>query len=133
MASESAGRKVIIWPDADDPGAKYAAQVAEILAGHRCEVTVIDALALASLDPNGGDRAPVKGWDATDAIIDWPSPNELRTAAHGLAKAFKKGPEFVSWGDFTMGPKGLTTNQVKRRKGDDTPTGRESLWIIVAQ
>jgi uncharacterized protein (DUF927 family) len=35
--------------------------------------------------------------------------------------------EFVSWGDFTMGAKGLTTSEVKRGKNDDSPAGSE--WI----
>ncbi len=62
--SPLAGRKVVIWPDADEPGAKYAKQVAEILIEKSCDVALIDAEAVASLAPDGGNREPEKGWDA---------------------------------------------------------------------
>jgi hypothetical protein len=66
-----AGRRVLIWPDADPPGEKYALNVVTILQGLRCEVSIIDAVALVSLDPNGGQREPVRGWDAADAAAEW--------------------------------------------------------------
>jgi putative DNA primase/helicase len=34
-----AGRRVMIWPDADEPGAKYALKVAAILHGQGCDVS----------------------------------------------------------------------------------------------
>jgi hypothetical protein len=83
-----AGRQVLIWPDADEPGGKCADTVATILCGLRCSVSVIDALTLASLAPDGGHREPVEGWDAADAIAEWENLDALRKAAHGLAKHF---------------------------------------------
>jgi putative DNA primase/helicase len=53
-----AGRGAMIWPDADEPGAKYADTVAAILQALGCEVSVIEAAALASLAPEGGSREP---------------------------------------------------------------------------
>jgi putative DNA primase/helicase len=53
----------------------------------------------------------------------------LRKAAHGLAKAFEPGPEFVSWGDFTMDSGGLTT-EVTKGKGDNATA--ETVWISSA-
>ena len=43
------GRRVTIWPDADKPGAKFAAEVASILFWLGCDVSIIDAMALASV------------------------------------------------------------------------------------
>jgi hypothetical protein len=68
---------------------KYAEQVAGILVGLGCKVSIIDVPLLASIDPNGAQREPAKGWDAGDAISEWPDHNALRTAAHGLAKLFE--------------------------------------------
>ena len=84
-----AGRHVIIWPDNDEPGAKYALEVATILTGLGCEVAAIDAAALVAID--GGARGPncePIGWDAADAIAEWADTVALRNAAVRLAKPF---------------------------------------------
>jgi putative DNA primase/helicase len=85
------GRRVLIWPDADEPGSTYAAEVAAILHPLHCQVSIIDASALASVDPNGDQRGPAKGWDAADAIAEWENLSALRKAAYGLAKPFEPG------------------------------------------
>src|SRR2546428_28885 len=66
-----AGRRVLIWPDCDEPGAKYGRKVARIIHGLGCEVSVIDAVALAGMAPRGGTREPVKGFDAADMVAEW--------------------------------------------------------------
>ena len=111
-----AARRVLIWPDADGPGAKYAAEVALILHGLGCEVSIIDAAALASMTPDGGKREPEKGWDAADAVDEWRDVNALRKAAGELRKPYDAGPSFVSWGDFTMSAKGLTQESKGARR-----------------
>ncbi|MGI8567654.1 MAG: hypothetical protein ACR2KT_00445, partial [Methylocella sp.] len=83
------GRKVMIWADADEPGGKYAEQVAAILAARACEVSIFDAAALASMAPDGSKREPEKGWDAADALIQWRNLAALGKAAAGLAKPFE--------------------------------------------
>lgn len=56
------GRDVLIWPDADEPGLKAAATLAELLTGHTKRLRVIQ--------PNG--QPP--GWDIADAIAEgWDS------------------------------------------------------------
>jgi 5S rRNA maturation endonuclease (ribonuclease M5) len=92
-----AGRRVLIWQDADEPGEEYAGEVARILRALGCEVSLIDAEALASMVPYCGQREPVKGWDAANAAEEWRDLGALRKAAHELAKPFEAGPEFVSW------------------------------------
>lgn len=61
------GRKVLIWPDADDPGRQAASTIAELLAPHCPEVKL--------LDPTTDDPAGLpQGWDAADALAqgwDW--------------------------------------------------------------
>lgn len=49
------GRQCIIWPDADEPGAKYAGDVAARLRKLGCDVEFIDVSALNL--PNHGDCA----------------------------------------------------------------------------
>lgn len=48
------GRRCVIWPDADEPGRKYAAAVAKILKGCGCTVELIDVEALG-LSEKGAD------------------------------------------------------------------------------
>jgi putative DNA primase/helicase len=86
------GRRVLVWPDADEPGAKYAATVAGNLHGLGCEVSITDAMALASMGPDGGKREPEKGWDAADAITEWPDVGALRKAAVDLATPYVATP-----------------------------------------
>jgi hypothetical protein len=66
-----AGRDVLIWPDADDPGQGYAVKVAGLLAGVAASVRLVplpDAL-LSWVKP-GKDRPG--GWDLAD-----PAPEEV--------------------------------------------------------
>jgi uncharacterized protein (DUF927 family) len=122
-----AGRLVLIWPDNDATGQKYAEQVAHILAPLDCAVSIIDANALASLDANGGAREPVEKWDAADAAKEWMDLPALRKAAAKLAKPFDTGPAFVSYGPFEMSAnRGLT---VEVEKGHGETKSKENVWI----
>ena len=84
-----AGRWAVIWPDNDEPGAKYALEIAAILNGLGCEVTVIDAAALVAIDggARGPDFEPI-GWDAANAIAEWTDTAALRSTALGLASPY---------------------------------------------
>ncbi len=55
-------RSIIIFPDNDDGGRKYASSVAKVLSTQKCEVDLIDATALAL--PEKGD------------IVDWLDMNQ---------------------------------------------------------
>ncbi len=79
--SPLAGRTVLIWPDNDAPGAKYAENVAEILQTLGCTAQIIDAFKLASIAPGGGAREPTARWDCADALAAWPDKAALRRAA----------------------------------------------------
>jgi hypothetical protein len=120
-----AGRRVLVWPDNDEAGATYASQAAAILAEHGCDASIIDADALARIDPNGGAREPTKeGWDAADAVAERTDIEALRKAAIGLAKSFDPGPAYLSFPPYTMDADGLTIEKkVGRAKQAQT------LWV----
>jgi hypothetical protein len=102
-----AGRRVIVWPDNDEAGARYARLVAAILAVLECDVETIAAAALAAID--GGARTPQfdpKGWDAANAIAEWHDLEALRRAAAGLAEPFDPGPTYLSFWPYASNSKG---------------------------
>jgi putative DNA primase/helicase len=121
-----AGRRVLISPDNDEAGEKYALEVAAILAALECDVSIVDAAALAAIDPKGGKRTPMIGSDAADALADWPDLGALRKAAAGLAKPFDPGPAYLSFGPYTMDATGLVV-EIERGKGETKRT--ELAWI----
>jgi putative DNA primase/helicase len=121
-----AGRSILIWPDHDAAGEKYAREVATILTALDCSVAIIDAKALAAIDPAGGAREPRDKWDAADALAEWPDPAALRKRAAGLRKAFDPGPAFVSYGTYEMGPDGL---HVEVEKGRGEAKTKASEWV----
>lgn len=61
------GRTVTIWPDADDPGRKYAKAVTDKLCALGCSVRIVDVAALAL--PEKGD------------VVDWLKAHPGATAA----------------------------------------------------
>lgn len=72
------GRRVVLWPDADEPGRKAMARVAEILAVRGCEVKIANP-----------DAGAAKGWDVADAIAEgWTHEDCLAF----LARAERIGP-----------------------------------------
>jgi putative DNA primase/helicase len=84
-----AKRRVIVWPDSDEAGIGYAQEVAGRLAALGCDVSVIDAAKLAAIEPTGGSRSSPNGWDAADALAEWPDLDALRETALNLAARFE--------------------------------------------
>ena len=120
------GRSILIWPDHDAAGEKYAREVATTLAALGCSVAIVDARALAAIDPVGGAREPCDKWDAADAMAEWPDLAVLRKTAVGLRNAFDPGPAFVSYGAYEMTADGLHL-EVEKGRGD-TKT-KASEWV----
>ena len=120
-----AGHRVLVWPDNDEPGGKYARAVAAILAELDCDVSMIDAAALAAIDPRGSAREPAKGFDAADALGDWPDLGALRKAAAGHAKPFDPGQAYVSFPPYTMSADGL----VVEKSGGGREKQSQTVWI----
>ena len=117
-----AGRSVLIWPDHDAAGEKYAREVAGMLAALDCSISIVDAKALVSIDPRGGAREPIEKWDAADAAAEWSNRAAIRKAAWELRKPFDPGPAFVSYGAYEMGPDGLHVEVEKGRAENKTKT-----------
>ena len=119
-------RRVLLWPDNDAAGLKFATEVAATLAAIECEVSLIDAKALAAIDPQGGRRDSAEKWDAADAAAEWSDLAALRKAALGYAKPFNPGPRYLSHGAYTMAATGLEV-ETTRGRGDKSKTLRERV------
>ncbi|MEQ9209962.1 MAG: hypothetical protein RLN96_09005, partial [Pseudomonadales bacterium] len=67
-------RKVIIWPDADEAGLKYAFAIEGMLHGKAEDLSIIPILfgdnIPAHLRNDDNLYSPVTGWDAADAVDD---------------------------------------------------------------
>ncbi|MBB4196684.1 hypothetical protein CCR94_22020 [Rhodoblastus sphagnicola] len=124
-----AGRRVLIWPDNDEAGLKYAREVAAKLAALDCSIRIIDAAALAAIDPEGGAREAAAKWDAANAKAEWSDLGALRKTAFNLAAAYEPEPGFLSFGAFEMTAKGLTV-EVEKGKGENKTI--ETVWIASA-
>ena len=85
-----AGRKVLLWPDNDDPGKTWLNDLAAALLALGCEVSVVDVEALIAIDggARGGTHDPEK-WDAADAVVEWTDAAELLEAVRGHTGPFE--------------------------------------------
>lgn len=71
------GRKVLIWPDADEPGIVAGQEIAKILHSHCPEVKIIDSF-------NRND-----GWDAADAVKDGWTWEQFKAWAKSIVRVFE--------------------------------------------
>ena len=71
-----AGRSVMIWPDADEPGTAYAAQITKILRKGGAAVQI--------LTPPTGVAA---GWDAADAEAEGMTQSQVAVLIEGAASS----------------------------------------------
>lgn len=85
--SPLAGRRVLVWPDHDEPGAEYAAAVAEL--ARQAGAANVDVLDPARL----GDELP-KGWDAADALAEgWTAETLVERARQQSVEQSSERPE----------------------------------------
>ena len=125
------GRRVVILPDNDDPGMKYASTVAAMLATRNCKIELVDVAALVRTD--GGNRGPDRetvGWDAADAEREWLDHEALRAEVLRLAMPLDPGPTYVSHGAFQMRADGLWL--LKSRTGKHAGDVAESVEARVS-
>lgn len=80
-----AGREVLIWPDFDEAGRRYAAAVAAALLPLGCAVRVLDVAAL--------------GLAAKGDAADWLAAHPQATASDVLGLACEQGPAIEPQGD----------------------------------
>ncbi len=65
------GRRVLVWPDNDESGRKYAASVARLARQAGASSVEICDLTMLAVDPTSGTaRELPAGWDAADALAD---------------------------------------------------------------
>ena len=76
---------MIVWPDNDEAGLGYARGVAARLGELSCDISIIDAAKFAAIEQTGGSRSSPNGWDAADALAEWPDLDALRAMALKLA------------------------------------------------
>jgi uncharacterized protein (DUF927 family) len=127
------GRAVLIWPDADEPGDRYKADVSQILHNFGCRISVIDARALAAVTPGGGDRKPKIGWDAHDAVEEWADVEALRKAIEAHTEPFEPGPAYISWSIFTMTSSGLTAELAEKGKNAITEVEVSAAFEVIGR
>ncbi|MBI5786583.1 MAG: DUF927 domain-containing protein, partial [Rhodocyclales bacterium] len=92
--SPLAGRRCVLFPDADEAGEGYAVEVCKRL--HQVgavEVLRFDASILLTL-PDGAARERLpEGWDAADAVVDGFTPELVAARVAAMAEAFKPMPD----------------------------------------
>jgi putative DNA primase/helicase len=96
-----AGRNVIIWPDNDDPGRRYAEEVAALaMAANAATIAVVTA-------PQDWPQ----GWDLADPLPDGVPAATLgellQAATPCTSPAPKSEPAYASFGSYRMGKNGL--------------------------
>jgi putative DNA primase/helicase len=99
------GRDITIWPDADDPGRKAAAEIAAKLAPHAKSLRV---LAIPKSVP--------EGWDCADALIAQVDLAEF-IAKYSIDVAQPRSGDAAS-GPRSPNPKRITRAQPQRPEGD---------------
>lgn len=102
-----AGRKVLIWSQAVGDDQAVAQIVGAILARQNCDVSIVDAPALAALSPQRALRQAPAHWGPVDAVTEWSDMPALRLALADSARRFEPPPAYVSHGGFEMTAAGL--------------------------
>ncbi|GAB2621345.1 AAA family ATPase [Novilysobacter erysipheiresistens] len=124
-----AGRRCIVWPDNDDPGEKYAADVAAKLTALGCDVSIIDVAALGL--PNEGDDAA--DWlqayptATADDVLNLSTIEATTQEAVNLIRASDVAPKSINWlwdGYLARGMLGLLAG--------DGGTGKTTLALTIA-
>jgi predicted P-loop ATPase len=77
-------RRVLLWPDADEPGVKAMYRIAEKIAPYCTEVKIIDPQKSPNNKDNGWDAADAvaEGWKQTD-VITWAKERCLTLSSGG--------------------------------------------------
>lgn len=118
------GRNVIIWPDKDEAGAKYAETVAYILRrDFRTEARIIPISnkllgKVRGEDAANGSIRYLKGWDAADAVTEgWTvsNINKLLSVAAPLPnREAKESAGLFGEAEYWRSPKGTPYASIKR-------------------
>ncbi|MDO8706033.1 MAG: DUF927 domain-containing protein [Sulfuricaulis sp.] len=88
------GRRVLIWPDADEAGNKYAAAVARLARQGGAKSVEVCDLSMLAVDPAGAARELPAGWDAADALTEgWTAERLAELGKQGLFQSLSASRE----------------------------------------
>jgi hypothetical protein len=109
-------RDVTICGDNDKPGEAFVQIVGRILVGLGCKVSVVAVSSLVALAVSArGAAVKTGGFDIADAALLWETPEALRAAAFGLARAFVPA---LDLGELERGEQAAFDLLVERCKSD---------------
>jgi hypothetical protein len=101
--------RVVIWPDWDEPGFRFADTVAKLLGDLGIPmVLIVDAQRLGEVDPSGNRREAIPGWGVADVVSEGHDLGKLRALALELARSHK----------LNDGPTRSEVNQAEPQPGD---------------
>jgi len=89
------GRRVVLWPDADDPGRKHMLDIAKRLAGIAAEIRWLEP----------PDEAP-KGWDAADLVGPG---DDSKAALASVRERIREVPRASTDGHATVQPPAIAS------------------------
>lgn len=119
-----AGRTVMVWPDNDEPGAKYAADVVGKLQGIAASVAVLD-IAPLNLPPKGDVVDWIKAGGTAEALVELIAcAQAAQEARHGKEQATpspEAQPESLAEADSAPQPIQETETEILARLATLTP------------
>ena len=139
---------VLIWPDLDTPGAKYAVDVAGILTALGLpDISIVDAQRLADGELAFSERKKIAGWDVADAVDEGFASEIIRAATVAAAQPYvanesASNPDDIGTGTsdvstvrlpcgYHLGSKGLTWSDPNDE--DKPPLNIASHFTVAAE
>ncbi len=113
-----ASREVTIWPDADEPGLKYANEVAQ--SAFKVGANSVSIVNVEGLPPK---------WDLADDAPEGVDIEAMLKAAEPAEVIDTTAPHYISCGEFEMSERGLTI-EVETGRGQNKTI--ETKWICRA-
>jgi putative DNA primase/helicase len=108
------GRRVVVWPDADEPGARYA-----IEAGNLCLKAGAASVLIAPPPPQGVPD----GWDAADAKDGGWTPDRARALIAGAVSIAKFSERLANPSETADRPEGVSDGGRRRTPQRDLLIG----------
>ena len=127
------GRKLVIWPDADEPGESFAYSLGFALKDHCAEIEEVDVEAVYRVCAEGSESDVPSGWDVVDALSSKADREELsstvRTTLRPLDLDIERpdGRSFIKVGGATLTPDRGLLMLVWRGSGRNRV--QEEVWV----
>ncbi len=120
------GRRVLVWPDADEPGALYAQKVCALAAQADAESTAV--LDLKAFTKNSSELP--KGWDAADAEAEGWTTEQVQAALVPAKPTHQEDRELRPY--FEPTERGVYYHGVTTDRHSGEPARQPPLWICSA-